>query len=92
MPLISYENHAGDPIQIGDVKISPIARALRIQLPGLKGGLIWNRPASVVVQTGEGEEQVMPVMDVTRLAQVMLLGIGLLGSLFIWLLFRRVRG
>jgi hypothetical protein len=91
MPLVSYDNHVGDPIQVGDVKITPIARALHIQLPIIKGGFIWNRPASMVVQTGEGEEQVMPVVDVTRLAQVLLLGVGLFGGLLIWALFRRGR-
>ena len=89
MPLIEYETHAGQPIQAGLVKITPFSKALVIRLPGLQGGLVWNRPASLLVQTADGQEQVLPVVDVTRRAQWLLLGAGLLGAALIWMLYRK---
>jgi hypothetical protein len=85
MPIIQYETKAGRPIMAGKTKITPLARVLRIQFPGFPGGLIWNRPGAIVLQAAEGEEQVLPVKDVTRQAQILLLGLGLIGALLIWL-------
>jgi hypothetical protein len=89
MPLIEIETHAGEPIQAGLLKVTPFSKALILRLPGFPGGLIWNRPASLLVQTADGQEQVLPVADVTRRAQWLLLGAGLLGAALIWLLYRR---
>lgn len=60
----------GRPVQAGDWTITPISRALVIQIPGLLGGLVWNRPAYVrLVRQGE-QEHLVPVHDLTRIAVV----------------------
>jgi len=85
---ISVETHAGDPIEVGDSKIVPLAKVVRFQKSGWLGGVIWNRPVAVVVQTGNDEERVIPVRDVTRIAQIAIFGSGLLVILVAWLITR----
>jgi hypothetical protein len=82
--FIHVENRAGSVIQAGDHQIMPISQAIRLQLPGLPGGLIWNRPVSVVVTHPDGQEQVLPVRDVTRIAQFTILGMAVVGSFLFW--------
>lgn len=88
---IHIETRAGEPVQTGETRLIPLARSMRLQIPGLSGGLVWNRPVSVVASTASGQ-QVLPVPDVTRRSQLVLLGAGLLGSLLLWLTFGRRAG
>lgn len=87
--FVQVETHAGAPIQAGETQITPLARVLRLRLPGAPGGLIWNRPVAVVTRTPDGREKVLPIQDVTRQAQLSILGMmtGLL--VIVWLLYWR---
>jgi hypothetical protein len=93
--LIQIETRTGAPLQVGDATVSLHTRVVQVRLPrrfALSGGrfaLVWNRPISVSVQPASGPEQTIPIYDATRLAQVSLLGLSLLGALFIWLAMRR---
>lgn len=87
--LVQIETRTGEPIVSGDTKIIPMARSMRIRIPGWHNGLVWNRPVAIVVQTGDGQEKVLPVRDVTRQAQVALLVSGLIVVLLGWLVTRR---
>ncbi len=89
MPWITQEIRAGAPYQVGDHTITPLANVFRIQIPHLNGGLIWNRPAAVVVQGPDGCEQTLPVQDVTRLAIWALFGASLLAVTLAWLTSHR---
>ena len=89
MAVFQIENRAGESIASGGTKITLISQAVRIQPPGFSGGLIWNRPASVVIQNANGEERVVPIPDVTRLALLAILGMALGGGLLIWLTRRK---
>ena len=84
MPFITIETMPGETIQAGTNKITPFSQAVKLILPGSMGGLIWNRPVSVLVQGADDSEQVLPVVDVTRIAQLALLGIGLAGGILLW--------
>lgn len=85
----TYEQKAGDPVQIGSRKLVPFARALHLRNPHwLPGGLIWNRPVSVLVVEADGSERILPVLDITRQIQFSLLGAGMAGALLIWSIFR----
>ena len=81
-PLIKVENKPGEPIKARGFTITPFSQVFRLRWPFIKGGIVWNRPFSVLVQSEEGEERVMTVPDVTRLTQI-----ALFGSSFIFLLF-----
>jgi hypothetical protein len=91
---ISIKRSTGRPVVAGNLELTPIAQALVLRAPGQVFGLIWNRPVAVQVKQVQapGEEmqaaQVLPVYDYTRLAQLVILGAGLLGSALIWLIFR----
>lgn len=89
MPFITIETQPGETIQAGRNKITPFSQAIKLILPGSRGGLVWNRPVSVLVQGADGGEQVLPVVDVTRIAQLALFGIGLVGGVLFWLVKRR---
>ena len=89
MPLYQLETHPGEPYTIGGLRITPFARSLTIRLPGFPGGLIWNRPTSVLVQGEDGSEVVLPVHDLTRRRQFTWLGLGLFVGAIVWLLFKR---
>jgi hypothetical protein len=88
--MLDYETRAGEPIIFGRWMIIPFARPLRIQAPRSLVGLIWNRPSSVTVISAGGQEQVLPVPDVTRQIQIALLGAGIIGSILIWSMFQRI--
>lgn len=81
MPLVSYTEKAGTPMETGGVKITPLNRVLQISAPGLPVGLIWNRPNALLVVDKQGQEHRLPVTDVTRMAVWALLGLGLVFAL-----------
>ena len=87
--FIHIETKTGEPISVSGAEIIPVARSVRIQVDGFPVGLIWNRPVAVLARTSDGAEISIPVHDVTRRAEVALLGVGLVGSLLIWLLLRK---
>ncbi len=89
MPFLTIETLPGGTIQSGPNKITPFSQAVKLMLPGSRGGLIWNRPVSVLVQGTDGSENVLPVVDVTRIAQLALLGVGLAFGILFWLINRR---
>jgi hypothetical protein len=60
------------PVTLGDVTVTPRARALVVRLP--QGGLVWNRPTALTVERAEAKWRV-PVVDVTRLLQLALLAL-----------------
>jgi len=82
------ETRAGKPIHAGRTRLIPFAQTVHLHLPGPSGGLIWSRPTAILVQTPNGEETVLQIRDVTRQAQLTLLGLGFIGALFIWLFNR----
>jgi len=88
MALVRVENLAVKPFDINGTLIVPIEKSTRIQPPGMWGLFHWRRPSAVVVQHQNGSDEVIPIQDATRRAQLLLLGIGLLGSFLIWLLNR----
>jgi hypothetical protein len=87
--FLKMEYAAGETITTeAGVKITPFAKIFRIRIPGIKGGLIWNRPASVLVET-DGEERVLTIPDPTRTAQWVLFLSALLVPVAVWLLIGR---
>ncbi len=89
--LIQVVTKAGDPIQAGNTHIIPFSKIFRINIPGLPGGLIWNRPSSIVVMNEGGGEQVIPIQDVTRQGLWTMMAAGFFTCLLIGLLLGRRR-
>jgi hypothetical protein len=65
---------SAEPVTVGDITVTPRARALVVRLPW--GGLVWNRPTAVMVEQA-GQVRRIQVVDVTRILQLGLLGLGL---------------
>lgn len=76
--LIRFETHAGVPVKTGETRLIPFTKALVIQIPGLPGGLVWNRPVSVLEISPDGQERLLPIEDKTRQVQISLFAATLL--------------
>jgi hypothetical protein len=77
--LLRVQTHSGEPVTIGNVTITPQAQALSLRWPN--GGFVWNRPVAILVEGGAERERI-PIVDVTLVAQVALLGLTV-GSFFV---------
>ncbi len=75
---IAQENYSGQAVSYQGITIIPFSKALRVQIPGMQGGLIWNRPASVLTVDADGRERLLPVQDITRQTLWGLLGFTIL--------------
>ena len=75
------------PVFTGDQIVTVISKTLKLQVPGMPVGLVWNRPTAVRVQTAGSGEVTLPVVDETRQLQILLLALGIAGSILIsaWL-------
>jgi hypothetical protein len=71
---------SAEPVTVGDLTVTPRARVLAVRLPW--GGFVWNRPAAVMVERA-GTVRRVPVVDVTRILQLGLLGLGLAAAVAI---------
>jgi hypothetical protein len=80
--IVSLKTYTSGPIEVGNVRVFLTAQTLRIKAPFMPGPeLIWNRPVSIRIQSDDMTAQVLPVVDITRLAQIMLLAGGCVGAL-----------
>jgi hypothetical protein len=86
-PPFAFETTSANPITVEGIRLTPRAAALTFRWPS--GGLVWNRPASVQVERN-GSTEIIPILDMTRIAQVVLYGLAALFSvLSIMLMIRR---
>ena len=86
--MLRWRTISGDKVTVGDVTVTPQSRALTIRWP--RGGLVWNRPIGILLERGEQTERI-PIVDVTRMAQLGLLGLSLMFSMVILVLSIRRR-
>ncbi len=86
--MLTIETQSGEAIDAGSLRLVPVARSWRLKLGWL--GLVWNRASRVTVFS-DGQETTIPVRDETRRLQLILLGAGALGALWLWLAGRRRR-
>jgi hypothetical protein len=86
--MLRWQTISGDKVTVGDVTITPQSRALTVRWP--HGGLVWNRPVGILVERDEQTERI-PIVDVTRMAQLGLLGLSVVFSMVIFVLSIRRR-
>jgi hypothetical protein len=58
----------------GNIYLTPESQALTLRWPW--GGFVWNRPSAITVEK-DGSIQRLPIIDVTRLIQLGLIGFSL---------------
>ena len=67
--LFERRTTSGQTLVAGDVRITPEGRVVSVRLPF--GALVWNRASAVVVER-YGRVERLPIVDVSRIAQVAL--------------------
>lgn len=87
-PLLRIETLTGPLVRIKDTQLRVRSQVAQLRLPIASGGLIWNRPVAVLVRTPDGQDQILPIPDVTRAAVLALVGL-CLASTFLLRLLRR---
>ena len=87
-PIVRISREDGRPIRAGGRTLTPQVQTVRLKIPRLTAGMIWRRPYAVLVKDTNGEETILPVVDVTRTAQMMTLLAGVLAVSIIWYLRR----
>jgi hypothetical protein len=85
----SYSLSLGRPIVHGDLVVTPMSRVLAIRL--LYWGFVWNRPVGVRIQDGESTRE-LAIVDMTRVAQIVLFSLGLAASILAMLMGRARSG
>jgi len=71
--MIQWRTVSGNPVTVGNVVVTPQSQALTVRWP--VGGFVWNRPVAVLVeQSMTRRVERIPVVDVTRIVQLGLLG------------------
>src|SRR5262245_61548114 len=63
--LFHIETLTSQPLKVKDIQVRLRSQVIQLRLPIANGGLIWNRPVAVVIQTADGQYQTLPVQDVT---------------------------
>jgi hypothetical protein len=86
--FVRVENTSADPIVVGDTRVTPQAQAFSVRFPF--GGFVWNRPTAVLVERDDLTQRI-PIVDVTRAAQIALFGLVVTFSVIITLLAARQR-
>ena len=79
---------SGDQTIVGDTIVTPQSQSVTLRWP--YGGLIWNRPAAVLVEQDDHTTRI-PVIDVTRILVWGLLGLGLFFAIVTALLSNQQR-
>jgi hypothetical protein len=66
---VRWETATGEPVTVGNATVTTESQALVVRWP--RGGWVWNRPLAITIET-DGETRRVPIVDVTRMAQVVL--------------------
>lgn len=83
---IQWKSIGGEPIQSGNSVITPVSKVFTLRVPYFD--FIWNRPHKVHVQQGE-QVLTIPIVDLTRIAQLAIYGFGASIVMILWLFNRK---
>jgi len=86
--IFRIETLTSPPITIRDTRVHVRSQVIQLRFPAINGGVIWNRPVAVVVRLGNGQEKIVPVLDVTRAVMLTLAGLSFTAML-VGMFFRR---
>jgi hypothetical protein len=73
--LLRIETHTSPPVTIQEAQAHLRSQLVQLRFPVINGGVIWNRPVAVVVRHLDGEEKIVPILDVTRIVMFTLSGL-----------------
>lgn len=75
----------GASIENDGAVVTPLSKALVVSLP--IGGFVWNRPVAIEVEKEQNFERI-PIIDVTLLAQLGIVALGIFLTTVFWLVSR----
>ncbi len=87
--IVKWQTVSGEAVTVGDVTVVPQSQALTLRW-GRHGGLVWTRPAAILVERG-GQTERIPIVDFTRAVQVGLLGFFLSFCMIVFVVSARRR-
>jgi len=72
--FLNIQTLEGDSISVMDVQgglitLTPQSQSLAVKWPN--GGFVYNRPSAILVDEGDGTARI-PIVDITRVAQIIL--------------------
>ena len=76
--LFQVQTVLGQPVTVNSITVTPQSQALIVRLP--IGGFVWNRPTAILVER-DGTVKRFPLVDITRILQLWLLGFSLVLSI-----------
>jgi len=76
--LFQVQTVLGQPVTVNSITVTPQSQALIVRLP--IGGFVWNRPTAILVER-DGIVKHFPLVDITRILQLWLLGFSLVLSI-----------
>ena len=76
--LLQVQTVSGQKVAVESLTVTPQSQALIVRLP--IGGFVWNRPAAILVEQN-GTAKRLPIVDITRILQLGLLGFSLVLSI-----------
>lgn len=76
--FFQLNSHNEKEIECGNIRLTPQSQSLIIGRG--PGKFVWNRPLAVIVER-EGKLERIPVIDLTRIAQLGIFAIGVIGSI-----------
>ena len=84
--IVRLKTVRGKSIVTDNNIITPLSQALIVRFPF--GGLIWNRPVAIEVDTGKDIRR-LPIVDITLAIQVGIFTVGAMLTVIYWLIGRR---
>ena len=76
--LFQVQTVSGQPVTVGKITVTPLSQALIVRLP--IGAFVWNRPTAILIERDKAAKR-FPIVDITRILQLLLLGFSLVLSI-----------
>ena len=54
--ILIQQTSAGEPVQVGEARVYPVARSYMVNFPGGRGGIAWNKPLAVIVEDSQANQ------------------------------------
>jgi len=71
--LVQWHRASGQPVVVHDLTLTPQSQVLIVRFPW--GAWVWHRPTAIQVERN-GRVERLPIVDLTRLIQLGLVGLG----------------
>jgi hypothetical protein len=87
--VFQVQTVSGQPVTVGSVTLTPQSQALIVRLP--IGAFVWNRPTAILIEQDMAAKRI-PIVDITRILQLLLLGFSLVLSIVSLVKFSQRKG